>query len=77
MNIGDRIRAMTDDEIAVFFNNVTERCCRIQCGGCVFYSENSEGCRCNLNVDWIKDWLKLDNSKIGNIDLTNLAEVEK
>jgi transcriptional regulator with XRE-family HTH domain len=70
MTNGDRIRAMSDSEIAILIYDIAERCCCVRCGRCVFCDKRD----CNLNIDWIKDWLKLDNGKIGRIDLTNLTE---
>ena len=54
---GDRIRAMTDEELAVFLNRIIRHCREESCDdGCPMYD-----C-CAYDYDWQEKWLKQEVS---------------
>lgn len=53
MTNGDRIRSMTDEELAKWLNGICNMCISESgCTGCPMY----DGCA--ADVDWQEEWLK-------------------
>jgi len=51
----DRIRAMSDEELAEWINNITDCCYGNYCEGCPF---NGNGCSKEKLIDWLKSEAK-------------------